>query len=385
MKKLAIIGGGNMASIFAENAAEMGIETHCFSLEKGIVDKNKFDYIHSIDILNRNGVLDMCKKININGVVATTELTIAVAAYVAEKMGLIGIPFKIADIITDKYRNREVSKNVIGLYNPKYSEITSIKDIMQLQLNFPIILKPISKGGKRGITVVKYENELKNAFEYAIKESNGKLPLIVEEYIDGGIECSVESLSYKGKNYIIQVTEKITSGAPHCVELAHHQPARISISMRKHIEKIIDNALTSIGLTNGACHTEIKIKNGKVYLIEFNARPGGDHIAYPLTELSTGFSYIKGAIKIALGEFEDINVSQLENKYAGVLFVTKQTENLVPIYQDCELHSWCYKKNHVTDELQSIVHNDGFNINYFIYYDDSRPDFLKNMKSFDVL
>ena len=43
---------------------------------------------------------------------------------------------------------------------------------------------------------------------------------------------------------------------------------------------------------NGATHTEIKIVNGDIYLIEINARPGGDHIAHPLTMLSTGYDYL---------------------------------------------------------------------------------------------
>ena len=30
-----------------------------------------------------------------------------------------------------------------------------------------------------------------------------------------------------------EVTEKITSGPPHCVELAHHQPARLKEIERK--------------------------------------------------------------------------------------------------------------------------------------------------------
>lgn len=377
MKKLAIIGGGRMACIFAKNATEMGIETHCFSLESGIVDKEAFDHIHLVNILDRENVLEICKNKNVDGVVATTELTIAVAAYVADSMKLNGIPLNVAEVITDKFRNREASKDVIGLFNPRYSEVNGISDLLELNFTYPIILKPKSKGGKRGITVVKEESEIEEAFRYAVKEARGSLPLIVEEFIDGGMECSVESLSFHGINYIIQITEKVTSGAPHCVELAHHQPANISAEVRNQVEKVLDNALTAIGLLNGACHTEIKIKDNKIYLIEFNARPGGDHIAYPLTNLSTGYSYIKGAIKIAIDEFEGLDETQFKNKCAGVLFVTEQTKELESIFKDCESYSWCYKKNHVSDELQSIVHNDGFNINYFIYCDESRPEILK--------
>lgn len=375
MKKLAIIGGGRMATIFAKNAKEMNVETYCFSPQNGIINKELFNYYYDVDILDTENVLEICKKIKIDGVVATTELTIAPAAYVAEKMGLIGIPFNTAVNITNKYHNRKVTQNVNGLYHPKYAEVYSIDEILELNFDYPIILKPTSKGGKRGVTVIKEEKEIEEAFLYAMKESDNVLPFIVEEFIEGEMECSVESLSYKGKNYVIQVTEKITSGAPHCVELAHHQPANISSKLRQQIEDVIERALSCVGIENGTCHTEIKIKGDKIYLIEFNARPGGDHIAYPLTELSTGCEYIKEAIKIALNEFEPVNKESFLNKYSGVVFVTEQTKEFKKIFDECENYEWCYKKNYVGEKLDCIVHNDGFNKNYFIYCSDTRPVF----------
>lgn len=375
MQKLAIIGGGRMAVIFAQNAREMGVETYCFSLESGIVDKDAFDFIYPVNILEREKVLELCKMINIDGVVATTELTIAVAAYIADKMNLVGIPLDVAEVITDKYRNRKAIQDIEEICQPKYAEIWSAEDIYKLKYDYPIILKPTSKGGKRGVVVIKQEAEIPEAFSYTMEDAGGELPFIVEEYIEGGMECSVESLSYNGTNYIVQVTEKINSGPPHCVELAHHQPANLSKEQRELVERVLDKALSAIGLENGPCHTEIKIKDGKLYLIEFNARPGGDHIAAPLTELSTGYSYIKGGIQIALNQFTGIDKSKFKEQYAGILFVTKQTSDLCSVFECCQEYDWCYEKNVASQELKDIIHNDGFNLNYFIYVDNKRHDF----------
>ncbi len=375
--RLAIIGGGYMASIYAINAKELNIETHCFSPIAGIKNPSDFDFIHDIDILKMNEVLDLCKQNKIDGVVATTELTVAVAAYVAEKMGLPGLSFKTACVITDKYRNRQETKNVEDLFQPKYAEINTVEDIYNLDFNYPLIIKPTSKGGKRGISVIYKKSEIPVAFQYAITESNGVLPLIVEEYIEGGKEYSVESLSYHGYNHIVQITEKITSGPPHCVELGHHQPANINSSVRKKVETVIDKGLSAIGLSSGPCHTEIKIKNNHIYLIEFNARPGGDHIAYPLTQLSTGFEYIKGSILISLDQEPDFSKVQLHKRFAGVVFISEQTKQYKRYFDTCEKYDWCYKKNFVSDILQPIIHNDGFNINYFIYCSDEKPAFLE--------
>lgn len=374
MKKLAIIGSGRMAWIFGKNASEMDIETHAFSFDNNPIAIETVSQHHLIDIMDYDAVLTECKKIGINGVVATTELTVPVAAYIAEKMGLPGIKYQNAKNITDKYRNRILCCGLPALRQPQFKEVSSISAITNSGIGFPIILKPTSKGGKRGISVVYTPDELDEAYQLA-KKYSGASPIIVEEFIEGGQEFSVESLSYQGEHYIIQITEKITSGPPHCVELGHHQPAAISKDLKDKIRKAVSSGLSAIGVDNSTCHTEIKLIGNDIYLIEFNARPGGDHIAWPLTELSTGYPYIKGAIQVALGDFKGVDVDSLQNNYAGVYFVTTQTSYLKPLFDKCDDLPWLYKKNFVSEELQSLEHNDCYGTNSIMYFSkEGRPD-----------
>lgn len=380
MKKLAVIGSGRMAWIIGNHAHNMGLETHCFSNVEPDFIHEAFDVFHDISIFEKDKIVDICKSEGIQGVLATTELTVEIAAYVAKELGTPGLPCNVARVITDKYRNRTVCKDLKHLNQPGFAEINSVEDLEKLSIQFPIIVKPTSKGGKQGITVVRDKSELRDAFIYA-KEKSGVNPVIIEEYLSGGKEYSVESLSYKGKHYVIQVTEKISSGPPHCVELGHKQPADLSDNLRRKVETAVKEGLTAIGLDNSTCHTEIKIIDDKVYLIEFNARPGGDHIAWPLTTLSTGYEYINGAIQIALGSFKGLDTSILEKHYAGVYFVTKQTEYLKPLFDDCENYSWLYKKNYVSEELQPLEHNDCYGTNSIMYYSEKdKPNIEELLK-----
>lgn len=375
--KLAIIGSGRMAWIIGRNARDMGIETYCFSNVQTYYITENIDHFINISIFEKEFIVAFCKTHSINGVIASTELTIAIAAYVAEQIGSPGIPYNIATLITDKYRNRKVCAGIKELTQPKFHLIQNDKEINATQYKYPVIVKPTSKGGKKGVTVVYKASELMQAYLFANRESNNA-PIIIEEYIAGGQEYSVESISVQGKHTIIQVTEKISSGPPHCVELGHHQPASISNEVLTRIENAISKGLTAIGLDNSTCHTEIKIFENNIYLIEFNARPGGDHIAWPLTELSTGFPYIKAAIKVALGISTTIDTTSLEHNYAGVYFVTKQTSCLKEIFDNCENYSWLYKRNYKSDELQQLEHNDCYETNSIMYFStDKRPDLLK--------
>lgn len=370
MKKLAIIGAEVMAQNYAENARMMGVETHCFAWEKGAVARTAVDYFYPISIFDKERIVEVCREIGVRGVVATTELTIPIAAYVAQELGLNGIPLKVANAITDKYHNRTATRNVEGLHHPYYAHVSSVDEAFALDIPYPAIVKPIAEGGKRGITVVKNDADLVCAMEYASRESKRGYEVLVEEFLDRGMECSVESLSYHGKHQVIQVTEKISSGPPHCVELGHIQPANLTDKMRDQIQSVISKSLTTLGYTNGPCHTEIKIVDDRIYLIEFNARPGGDFITYPLVNLSTGFYHLQGAIRIALDDFEFPSQRNLQTGFAGVCFLTKQTEFLAEIFADFDNMPWCVCKNDI-GHIPDLTHNDSTNMNYMIWRSDT--------------
>lgn len=377
MKKLAIIGAGPMASVYAMRARELGIETHCFAWKQGAVAQEDVDVFQDISIFDIDAIEEICRNVGIGGVLPTTELTIHPAALVASRLGLVANDPEVAARITDKYRNRELTKCVSGLCQPRYALVRNSSDIETLNIAYPVVVKPTAEGGKRGVTVASNPCELKAAFAYAQDEKKDSSDVIVEEYLEGGAEYSVESLSFRGVHSIIQVTEKWSSGAPHCVELGHHQPAALSLEMRAKIEDVMACALTAIGMQHGCCHTELKIIDGKLYLIEFNARPGGDHISFPLTELSTGYPYITGMIEIAFGDFQIPDTSQFDHNYAGICFITEQTRQLKRIFDNCEQYSWLYEKHQATSKLERLTHNRGYDTNYFIYYSrDSKPTFF---------
>jgi biotin carboxylase len=279
----------------------------------------------------------------------------------------------VAQVITNKYRNRECIKGLSELKSPRYIEATTLKEIEVSDVPYPMILKPINLGGKRGITVVNDARELSQAFYYAqgCFRKGTKPKIIAEQFLVGGMECSVESITYKGKHTIIQITQKDSSGAPHCVELGHHQPAPLSKEIWNKVVYAVSSGLTAIGVTNGPCHTEIKIIGDEVYLIEFNARPGGDHIWCPMVELSTGFDIFSAIAQTATGELESIDVTTFKHNYSGLYYVVAQTAYLKSIFDTCEKEPWCVERHFITNDLPELTHNDVRHTNYILY---SSPD-----------
>ena len=328
LKKLAIIGASYLQLPLVEKAKEMGIETHCFAWPEGAVCKDIADYFYPISILEQDAILKQCIEINIDGITTiATDMAVPTICYVAEKMNLISNSFSSSLAATNKWEMRKAFKKG-NCSIPKFMEAKD-SNVNIEGFKFPLIVKPVDRSGSRGVTKVIFENELSEAINYAITESFSK-KAIIEEYIEGD-EVSVETISWKGNHTILAITDKATTGAPHFVELAHHQPSSLSQEIQDKIKTETIKCLDALKINFGAGHSEFKItSNGDVYIIEVGARMGGDFIGSHLVKLSTGYDFLEGVIDIALGNFEKPILRN--NNFAGVYFLCKETEQILPYF-----------------------------------------------------
>ena len=152
-------------------------------------------------------------------------------------------------------------------------------------------------------------------------------------FSSGSSPSSVESISWQGKHYILQITDKVTTGAPYFIELAHHQPSDLPSDIQEKVREMVPRALDALHIEYGASHTEIKITpDGKLFIIETGARMGGDFIGSNLVMLSTGYDYLEGVINVALGHFREPVLSA--RAYSGVYFLSQETARLKPLIEN---------------------------------------------------
>jgi biotin carboxylase len=326
VKKIAILGATYLQKPLVDKANSMGIETHCFAWDNDeAICKYHSNYFYPISVLEMELILIKCKEIGINGILTiASDICIPTISYVAKSMNLVSNSFNSALMSTNKALMRNAF-NECGVRSPKFRKIKKfhLKDFKDFF--FPLIVKPTDRSGSRGVTLVENITELEYSIKRALDESIEKSAL-VEEYIDG-VEVSVEAISWKGEHKILTITDKITSGAPYFVELEHHQPSLLSKLVQENIIKETIKALNSLQIEYGASHSEFKInKSGSVFAIEVGARMGGDFIGSHLIELSTGYDFLRGAINIALGNYET-PILNFKN-FAGVYFLSNQTKHI---------------------------------------------------------
>ncbi len=299
-KSILVFGGGELQLSVIEECKKLNIFTVVIDPNPSAAGKEFADAFEVVGGDDFAGTCAGVEKYSIDGIItAATDKPLIMMAKVAEKYGFSFFSEKTAVISTDKYLMKRVfQENNIPC--AKGSLINKIED----SLKYPLILKPRDNSGSRGIvfceTKAEAEEGLKDALAFSKKDT-----ILAEEFISGK-EYSIEALHFDNQTKVLQITEKITTPHPYNVELAHIQPAEISSAEENEIDELINKVATAMNFQNCASHTELKINDDGIFVIETSPRLGGDFITSRLTPLSTGINMESELIKIALGETPEL-------------------------------------------------------------------------------
>lgn len=369
MKTLAIIGASYLQRPVVEEAKEMGLRTICFAWVEGAVCADIADVFYPISIVEKEQILEICQKEQIDGVCTiASDVAAPTVAFVAEKMGLIGNSYEASLKANNKRLMRQAFTNASVLC-PKFICVTRENcdvSIVSSTMSLPLIVKPSDRSGSLSVNKITEWGQLQAAVTEA-QNASFKGEAMIEEYIEGR-EISVEFISYKGEHFPLQITDKVTTGAPHFVELEHHQPSSLSKEMYEKIYSTTKKALDALYVTNGASHSEYKItEDGQIYIIEVGARMGGDFIGSDLVRLSTGYDYLKGVIEVALGDFEEPILTT--NAYSGIYFLSAETKKLIDRISDANQRQEI-KRAEIIDPVLRPVTCSADRSGYIIYQSD---------------
>ncbi len=366
-RKIAIIGASLFQDALILKADEMGIETHVFAWKTGDVGESLADYFYPISTREKDIILERCREIGVQGIISIgSDLAMDAVNYVADKMGLTGNSLEATRISMNKHCMRQAFEQN-GDPSPKSILVDMDTDLSQLpELEYPVIVKPTDRSGSRGVNKLEDPSGLPRAIAAAVQESFEKKAL-VEEFAQGD-EYSVEYISYKGKHYMLAVTQKFTTGAPHFIETGHIQPAPISDGLREKIRQVADHALDTLQLENGAAHVELKIDSQeRIKLIEIGGRMGGDFIGSDLVRLSTGYDFVGAVVKIAMGEaIEEPVVQHLRTVGIGFITQKKDLDQYSEIrrkHPDCIIKDKVDRRINLKDDPTNIYERCG----YYIY------------------
>ena len=296
-------------------------------------DVDAFEIVGGQDF---EGTIAVAKKYSVSAVItAATDKPLVMMARVAKELNLPFYSVETATWSTDKYQMKQRFIEG-GVPCAKGKLVKSAQETADFV--FPVIVKPRDNSGSRGVKLCRTKEELQSCIDEALEYSHLD-SVLVEEFIEGQ-EYSIESLHYDGKTEVIQFTEKRTTEFPYNVELGHKQPANLTETQRNAIREVISKIANALNFENCPSHTELKINERGIFVIETSPRLGGDYITSTLVPLSTGINIEDRLLNIALGESVDTKTGRVENA-SGVCFFSLPEGRVTGIDKDIdEVSSW---------------------------------------------
>lgn len=358
-KAVLIFGVGPLQKSIIERAKKMGLYIVGIDPAADATCRDEVDAFEVVGGQDFEGHCAVVEKYGIDAIVtAATDKPLVMMARIAEKYGFPFYSVETAQWSTDKFLMKQRFMEG-GVPCAKGRLVKSVEETDDMV--FPVIVKPRDNSGSRGVKLCRNREELAASMSEAFEVS--KLDtVLVEEFIEGP-EYSIESLHYTTnsqqptvKSEVIQFTEKKTTEFPYNVELGHIQPANISEENQQKIREIVTKIGSALHFENCPSHTELKINDRGIFVIETSPRLGGDYITSTLTPLSTGVNLEDELLHIALGEV--IHPQPKQVMYAGVRFFAFEEGNIIKHTPDVD-----FVKNwpHVVDFSFTLKEGDEIN------------------------
>ncbi|MFD7258050.1 acetyl-CoA carboxylase biotin carboxylase subunit family protein [Streptomyces sp. NPDC059874] len=286
--------------------------------------------------------LALHERLALSGIVTYSELLLRPQAELAERLGLPGNSPEAVAVAQSKSRQRQVFAEH-GVPSPRFAELRGEQDLAAAarSIGLPAVFKPSLGAGSQSVRLVRTYEELLEAYRAGRATVSAFLQsedvFLLEERLeleaDGdtgwAAYCSVESLLAAGERHHLTVSDRMALRHGYAEEGAS-MPSRLDAATQAAAIDCADQAITAIGLTTGAVHTEIALTPQGPRVIEVNARAGGPMPI--LFEVAADYDYAAQIGRSALGlapdaepEFERAALLRMMPIPEGEWRVTAQT------------------------------------------------------------
>ena len=149
--------GGNFYQMTATKAAKK-LGCHVISVDY-LPDNPAHKYAdeyHNVSTIDKEAVLDLAKKLRIDGIWSyASDVSAPTAAYVAEKMGLPTNPYNSVNILTHK----DVMRDFLSKHNFNVPQGKGFNDYAEAyeyykSLDSIVMVKPVDSSGSKGVIKV---------------------------------------------------------------------------------------------------------------------------------------------------------------------------------------------------------------------------------------
>lgn len=313
-KKLLILGCAADDCQIVETAKSMGIYT--------IATDNHLDWrlapakliadeAWDISWADIPALLEQAKKAKIDGVMAGyDERRVNIAIQLSRELGK---PFYAEDeTILLKTFDKQLFKNICKEYgvpvtHDYYQDGISF-DEWERDVIYPVVVKPIDRGGSNGIRTCYNRDELRENIKYAQSFSK-QTRVVVEELIQNACEVVIYYTFADGEVALSAMCDKyerhLTDGFNSLPDAYLYPSKHIGEFIKRHNSDVI-RALKAMGMREGSANLQgFYTEDGRFVFFEMDFRLGGTN-TYHFTDYYSGENYLKMLINYSLTGNNDV-------------------------------------------------------------------------------
>lgn len=303
---ILIVGGGLLQVPAVRIAQDMGFAVVMTDASLDAPAMQLADEANALDIFDVAGhqslVESLMRRYHLRGVFtegADVEVTVAAAAAVAN---LPRIPVEAALNTKNKQRMRQCFDRA-GIPNPTWMEVRSLEEgnVAAKEIGFPLMVKAVDNCGSRGTTRVEHESQLGDAIRWAQENSTTQTALLEECF--HGSEQSVEILFESATScHRLNIVDRLfqTDGT-YAIELGHVNPTQLDDKVQQQLFEMTERAAAACGVQFGVFKADTIWTSARPRILEVTARLSGGFDSQYTTPLSTGRSFIRAAMRLAVG------------------------------------------------------------------------------------
>lgn len=349
MKRILMLGGSMQQIPIIKRAKEMGVYVITCDYCPDNPGHKFADEYYNVSTTDLDAVLELAKRLNIDGIVAyASDPAAPTAAYVSEKLGLPGNPYQSVKILTEKDLFRKFLKEH-GLNCPKAQGFTNYEDALAAigDFHFPVMVKPVDSSGSKGVVKIYSADELKDAVDEALSYSRGKRFIIEEFIVKKGYQVSGDGFSVDGKLVFTSYGNELYSGkgTREYVALGEFWPSLLTEEQKNKVDEELQRLITALGMKTCAYNIEVILdENDTVYVLELGPRNGGSYIPQ-LIKYATGVDLVDYTILGALGmDCSSLKMEETKGVFSNYMIYSISSGKFKGLWFDEQ-----FKKNNLLD------------------------------------
>jgi len=300
--KIMLLGSGELGKEVAIEANRLGCEVIAVDRYPNAPAMLVAQKSHVVDMKNKEALLEIIRREKPDYILPEIEALSIEALFEAEKEGFNVIPNAEAVNKTMHRKNiRVFAAEELGLKTSKYKFVKSLDELNEAvkEIGIPCVVKPVMSSSGHGQSIIKSEDDIKKAWDFALEDARGSADeLIVEEFVHFDYEITLLTAKNDKEIVFCPPIGHIQKDGDYIFSWQPMDMSEIALKKSQEIAKKIVEGLGGRGIFG----VELFVAGDEVYFSEVSPRPHDTGMVTMITQSQSEFAlHIRAVLNLPLG------------------------------------------------------------------------------------